>query len=78
MLEANGVKREELLGISVVKNQFNNEVFVPIPEELQWLTEKGVSDFYSMNDNKEYDDTFREQKLTEMFAARGIEVEFIN
>lgn len=77
LLEANGVKRDKLMGVSAVKNENNIPCVIP-PDNLNWLNEDQVNEFYSINDSKAYDDTFREQKLTEMFATHGIEVEFIN
>jgi len=77
LLEANGVEREKLAGVSAVRDH-NNNICVVTPIKLDWLNEDQINNFYSMNDDKEYDDTFREQKLTEMFAAHGIEVEFVN
>lgn len=77
LLEANGVEKEKLAGVSAVKSHLD-QILITVPENLSWLKQDQVNEFYSMNDSKAYDDTFREQKLTEMFSTHGIEVEFIN
>jgi len=50
-----------------------------IPQEMKWLKNYPImAEFYDTNDDPTISDEEREKKLTVLFAAQNIKVEFIN
>jgi hypothetical protein len=68
---------DKILGESTA---ISNEWLVSlIPQKMEWLKNfSTMNEFYDTNDNSTISDEEREKKLTKLFAAQNIEVEFIN
>lgn len=79
LLEQAGVSEEEMRDVMLASG-----IRPYVPSDLSWLlgdytnTLLAVADIYGVNDDKKISDEVREAKLTKMFAARDIQVEFIN
>jgi hypothetical protein len=68
---------DKILGKSTTIS--NEQLVRLIPQKMEWLKNSSTMDeFYYINDNSTISDEEREKKLTELFAAQNIEVEFIN
>jgi len=59
-----------------------------VPEQMEWLAKRtsptsvisttDANYLMAINDDPDYTDSYREQRITKEFATHGVEVEFIN
>lgn len=71
-----GVPGEHLLGIGYPTSFYNGAGGGEWPSWL--LTTEGAHKFVTINDNASIDGPSREQRLTELFAAHGVSVHFVD